>query len=284
MNASEMTFGIEIECCLPMRARIEVGGYHRGVAVAGLPAGWNAQADGSIAPPMGYYGVEIVSPVLQGSEGLRQVVAVCCWLKTLGALVNRSTGLHVHVGFPAVCRPRLQHLVHTVSNFEEAIYASTGTHSRERGHYCRSVRRNFQGADLAGGQISGPTRDRYHVLNVSNLVSGYKPTVEFRAFAGTINARKIVAYVRMCLGLVERALSDKKPPKWEGQRPAGRSPMLRKTGNGYTQLTRLLYHLGWVKGRTSYTFGNVTGEGLPSIEECKAELRRLARKYDRQPD
>jgi hypothetical protein len=87
----------------------------------------------------------------------------------------------------------------------------------------------------------------------------------------------------MCLGLVERALTDKRTAKFEGKRPDGKSPMLRKIGNGYTQLTRLLYHLGWVTGRTHHVYGNITGEGLPTIEECKAELRRLAKKYDRNP-
>jgi hypothetical protein len=216
--------------------------------------------------------VEVVSPVLCGEAGLRQVAVVCAWLKSIGAKVNRSCGLHVHVGFPRSQSARLQNLVHTVSNFEEAIYASTGTHSRERGHYCNSVRNHFRGLDARRGQFGCAASSRYHVLNLTNLISGGKPTVEFRAFAGTLSLLKITAAVRMALGLVERALTDRRTAKWEGKRPDGKSPMLRKTGNGYTQLTRLLYHLGWVKGRTSHVYGNVGGAGLP---QCDSEVLGL---------
>src|SRR5579872_4097375 len=47
-----LTFGIEIECHLPA-GTIEVGAYHLGTPVPGLPAGWNAQHDGSIQAPSG---------------------------------------------------------------------------------------------------------------------------------------------------------------------------------------------------------------------------------------
>lgn len=78
MDINEMTFGIEIECVLPLAAitanNIAVGGRHRGVQIPGFPAGWNAQHDGSINTQGGGVGVEVVSGVLKGAEGVRQVV------------------------------------------------------------------------------------------------------------------------------------------------------------------------------------------------------------------
>ena len=102
-KAAEATFGIEIECFLP-RGCVRVGAYHAGVELGSrFPAGWNAQRDGSLRTTLrGYEGVEIVSPVLRGREGLEQVRQVAALLQELGARVNRTCGLHVHVGATSV--------------------------------------------------------------------------------------------------------------------------------------------------------------------------------------
>ena len=53
MNANEFTFGIEIETIAPNSAvqndGLRIGPYKRGIQVPYLPAGWKAEADGSIA-------------------------------------------------------------------------------------------------------------------------------------------------------------------------------------------------------------------------------------------
>lgn len=124
MNANDLTFGCEFEVTLPREACPVAGGYHRGVQIPGLPAGWNAQTDASIrVTTPGYVGVEIVSPVLKGAEGIRQVKLVCDWLKARNAKVNQSTGFHVHVG----CERNetlLARLAHLVANFEKALYVT----------------------------------------------------------------------------------------------------------------------------------------------------------------
>jgi Putative amidoligase enzyme len=269
MTAAEITFGIEIECFIPAENAPVVGAYHRGWQIAGLPQGWNAQSDGSIQPESGYVGVEVVSPILKGADGVRQIKAVCEWLKQVGAKVNKSTGFHVHVGFDRQNEEQMAKLVTVVANFEKAIYASSGTKNREQGHYCQSVQNSILHKN---GQLNRVSR--YHVLNV---MTG-KPTVEFRAFAGTISFTKIVAHVRTCLGIVEKTLKIKRLPKWTAKTPIETSP-IHRGGEGETALTRLFYWLGWTKGREDYTFG-LEGEEGPSIEECKKELVRLARKYD----
>jgi hypothetical protein len=120
---------------------------------------------------------------------------------------------------------------------------------------------------------------RYHVLNLTNLLGCGKPTVEFRVFAGTTNAVKAIGYVRLCLGIVEKALAMTKLPKWVAKTPVESSP-IHRNGDGQTALTRLFYGLGWTKGRESHTYGDIQAEELPTIEATKKELMRLARKYD----
>src|SRR6516164_7580401 len=100
IDVNDLTFGIEIETAMP-RGVVRVGNYHGGYQVPQLPHGWRAERDASIHCPQGYEPCEIVSPVLKGEEGVRQVVEVLAWLKGIGAKVNRSTGFHVHVGWNA---------------------------------------------------------------------------------------------------------------------------------------------------------------------------------------
>lgn len=279
MNVNDLTFGIEIECYAP---GIVCGGYHVGRQIPGFPQGWNAQHDGSL----GAGGTEIVSPVLKGEDGLLQVAEVVAKLNAMGAKVNSSCGFHIHVGWNKGVA-ELSRLVSVVANFEKAIFASTGTKAREASHYCRSIKTDYQnlsfGRDIRS--LGCASRDRYHVLNISNLVSGAKPTIEFRAFAGTVNATKIISYIRLCLGLVERALTIARKPKWEAKKPVATSPIARD-GEGQTELCRLFYTLGWTKGREKHVFGNlnaettIPGAAIPSMKEAKKELMRLAKKYD----
>ncbi len=275
MNANDLTFGVEIETTMP-RGSVAVGSYHYGydLTAAGFPQGWQSKTDCSIEASRGRIGVEFVSPVLRGAAGVASVLAMLKKLNELGAKVNASTGLHIHVGWNGDAKA-LKRLTTLVANFEKAIFASTGTKSRESGNYCRRI--SHYGSP-ANPNLSS---SRYHLLNLTNLGHGRKNTVEFRAFAGTLNATKIVGYIRLCLGLVERAHKAKRVTNWAAK-PVKESSPIHRSGEGQTALTRLFYQLGWVKGRTNYTFGDVTTEGAPDASEIRKELMRLAKQYDQQ--
>ncbi len=59
-----------------------------------LPAGWKAERDGSIATRGDGQPCEIVSPILQGAEGLAEVLEVLRTLEAKGHRVNASCGVH----------------------------------------------------------------------------------------------------------------------------------------------------------------------------------------------
>lgn len=273
MNANDLTFGIEFETTIPIGA-VPVGSYTNGAQVPGLPVGWVAKSDGSIHAGRGRQGCEFVSPVLRGSDGVKQVLQVLVALNAMGAKVNSSTGLHVHVGWSAD-EQALARLLSIVSNSETAIFASTGTKAREQGHWCRGVRR-YGSKEQA---MTTARTSRYHVLNVTNLGAGRKQTVEFRAFAGTLNAAKVLGYIRLCLGLVEQALKANRTPDWV-PRPIKPTNSAARKGPGQTAIARLFYQLGWVKGRTKHVFGEVTCDGAPELKTIRKEFMRLAKKYD----
>lgn len=225
MGVRDLTFGIEIETHIP-RGAVPVGAYHVGAQVPGLPQGWKAMRDGSIDAPAGREGCEFVSPVLRGEAGIAQVVEVVAKLNAIGAKVNASTGFHVHVGWGGD-EAALARLVTLVANFETAIYASTGTKTRERGRWCQGIQ--FYGNAASAANHS--KADRYHVLNLKNLAVGGKRTVEFGAFAGTLNIVKILGHIQLCLGLVERTLNAKRTTNFVAKKPVESSPIYR-SGEG----------------------------------------------------
>jgi hypothetical protein len=272
ITANDLTFGIEFETTMPAGS-VVAGGYHRGLPVQWLPEGWNAQHDGSIVAGPGRIGVEFVSPILKGADGLHQVLMVIETLIARGAQVNSSTGLHIHVGGFDRSAKTIKKITTIVANFEKAIYATTGTKKREQGRWCSSV----QSHGSAEAAIARSSSHRYHILNLTNL--SRIGTVEFRAFSGSLNAVKVTGYIRMCLGLVERASNAKRITNFTAKPTKSTSPIARN-GEGQTAVCRLFYQLGWIAGRTDYVSGNISTESAPTIKQCKAELMRLAKKYD----
>lgn len=281
MKANKATFGIELETFVDETTAaangLNVGPYHRGIQVSYLPDGWTACRDGSIEGGAGTLACEIVSPILQGADGLRQVVEVVKALRGKGHKVNATCGVHVHVGFATATDADLNRLIQTVSYLEKAIFATTGTKNRERGDFCKGLRR-FGNPTAARDALK---RDRYSVLNICNLKSlTGKKTVEFRAFSGSLNPVKIAGWIQMVLGIIERATTTKRLPAWE-PRPA--TGGWRKSGVGQTDVERLFGFLGWgdgyrrLKGRSFGLLDDVVSE-----DRIKAEFRRLARKYDAQ--
>lgn len=99
-KAESYRWGVEIECFLPTQKieelRISIGGYHHGRALPSpFPQGWKAEGDGSLrCDRRGYVGIEIVSPILSGRNGIEQVKQVAKLLREHGAVVNPTCGFH----------------------------------------------------------------------------------------------------------------------------------------------------------------------------------------------
>ncbi len=284
MNAADLTFGIEIETIAPTSAvqehGLRIGAYKHGIQVPYLPAGWTASDDGSIRTNGRGLPCEIVSPILKGAEGIAQVIEVINALNAYGHRVNESCGTHVHVGWKRSWSSiSLARLITIVAYLENGLYAITGTKSRERGAngtcYTKGLRR--YGNDKTAKVTLD--RDRYHTLNLTNLASGTKETVEFRAFGGSLNATKVCGWIQVCLGLVERALNGKRSPKWD---PKPLKGGWAKAGLGQSETERLMGFLAWGEGYAKQHGGNSYGWVSDAVDHdaIKAEFRRLAKKYD----
>ena len=282
MDAKDLSFGVELETIAPDSAvrndGLRIGSYRHGIQVPYLPAGWTAEADGSIDNSNGGHKCEIVSPILRGEEGLKQVAEVLRTLEAKKHRLNASCGCHVHIGWhrdwPSEALARL---VTIIAYVEKGLYAITGTKSRERGRYCGGVRK------YGNDKNAKPNldRDRYHALNLTNLARGTKDTVEFRLWSGSLSVIKVIGWVMVSLGLVERALSGKRMPTWE---PKPLSGGWKKAGPGQSEAERLIGYLAWGKGYARIHGGKQYGwisDAIPQ-DTIKAEFRRLPKKYDAQ--
>lgn len=243
-SAADLTFGLEIECYIPeANLNFRIGSYHNGIQVPCLPQGWKAERDSSIRPPVGKVAVEFVSPILMGVDGVRQVEFVLQWLRDIGAGCNESCGIHVHVGSD---KKTAEKLVGLVAQHEKALFAASGKKGKIRAAnniYCRSVVTNNQirNAYEEGTQtmiVAG--QSRYNILNLTNLLAGVRPAVEFRAFASTFKTEVVLGYIRICLGMVQLAMNSKKGFKFE-------SKWIDNNESGKTHMTRLMWRLRWGK-------------------------------------
>jgi hypothetical protein len=150
----EFTFGIEIECVLPrtMSHRLLA----QTLAEAGIAAhvegynhhtshDWKITTDGSIRCHGGRYtyGTELVSPILRGIDGMNQAIKVCKLLVENRVKVNKSCGLHVHVG--ARNRPVewFRSVLKIYSEHETSIDSMLAPSRRGSSNgYCNTIRLN----------------------------------------------------------------------------------------------------------------------------------------------
>jgi len=279
VNANEIGYGVELETTMPTSDTTIVGGYHNGLPVSWLPAGWKNERDSSIQTLVpNRKGVEYISPILKGLDGLNQIRTACDTITARGGRVNASCGLHVTVSFDGDAAA-LARLICLVGNHEKAMYASTGTHRREAGTYCKPIK-GYNDSEVAKTRLS---YDRYHCLNLTHISSG-KNRVEFRCFAGTLNADKIAGYVQLCVGLVQLAIESSRPTPWNWVKGNSVTGFLdRMTGGlGENELNRLYYRLGWIKG---YHKGRLAGRVFGGFEgtdrkAARAAMITMAKKYD----
>ncbi len=236
-NIENITFGIEIETSIPLSTHINIGPYHHGLPVTVAQtatvsqvtaplfngAAWKAERDCSIIPfVIGQYDpCEFVSPVLRGEAGIQHLLEFVSFLNAIGAKVNASCGLHIHIGVNGtdLCTPETRQrfiniLARLAAHNSIAMYAQTGTPARELGRFCRKTEKHDRKHLLAACRKENfQALSRYQLLNLTNVPT--RGTVEFRCFAGTLNTTKILMHLLSVLVLCKVASPRKTCPVWD---------------------------------------------------------------------
>lgn len=203
----EFTFGVEIEC-LMMRTRFVERANANGMAYQ--YQGYNHNdtrsyykfvSDGSI---IGADGIECVSPILEGSdEGFRSLENCCNTLNQAGAKVNRSTGLHVHIGISGLTDKWFINIFMNYQKLERVIDTFMAPSRRgDNNTYCRSlIGYNFGFACSTIADVQRKLNSRYFKVNPVSV--NRHGTIEFRQHQGSTDYEKISNWVRFCAKLVE---------------------------------------------------------------------------------
>lgn len=160
---------------------------------------WKVITDGSVRS-----GWEIVSPILRGVEGLRQLEVVTRVLNTLGATVDRSTGLHIHHHAADLTRTHVINLFNFYKNNERHIDQLVAISRRQNNNrYTRSF--SEEGAEsLNMDRIQN--FDRYMKLNFRSF---YKyETIEFRQHQGSTDYVKISNWIFLTQMMIERHVNS----------------------------------------------------------------------------
>jgi len=231
----DFTYGIEIEAVMragmtrPRLAQIltdaGVEAFSSGYGHTTPLTGWKLTTDGSIRCHGGRYnrGVEFVSPILRGTDGIESIQKLCAVINAQECHVNASCGLHVHVG--AANRPIEWHkrILQIYAENEPAIDSMIAPSRRaSRQGFCNSCRVSpdvMAATNLTELRAAYTNtmpflrhRDtaRFRKVNLESLSrhSATGGTIEFRHYQGTTNAKKIEHWVRCVLAIAERAKSS----------------------------------------------------------------------------
>lgn len=215
-NLPSRTFGIEIEAIGISRqiaatairtAGVEavVEGYNHVIR-----RHWKVVTDASVSRG----GFEVVSPVLSGEAGIDEMRRVVQALAVAGARVDRSCGLHVHVGVADLTGSEVASIVQRYARFETEIDSFMPLSRRANANcYCRSVtnwarrieRMVHSESTVSVSNVASLQEFRSRKVNLECY--SRQQTIEFRQHNGTCNASKIENWVRFCLYFVNASRS-----------------------------------------------------------------------------
>jgi hypothetical protein len=211
-------FGVEIEFITSRHA--DLGSVHsRGpilaeeMRAAGLAVEWAGYTHRTTAAWKLVYdssvtnGFELVSPPTEMEDVEYAISTAVAALDAIGARVNKQCGLHVHHDATAMTAQQVASVVGMYGHYEEYLSGAMAP-SRRDSRWAKPVRSYaemflngaFETYEQVIRMLNG---DRYHTVNVLSLMR--HGTIEFRQHQGTTNAEKIINWVKITSGIVNRA-------------------------------------------------------------------------------
>lgn len=201
------TFGVEIECLMMRtrfveRARQNGMQYeYQGYSHTDNRSFYKFVSDSSIH---GDNPIECVSPILDGNDNGFESLKNCC--KTLNeadAKVNRSTGLHVHIGVSGMTDKWFVNIFKNYQKLEQTIDTFMApSRRRDNNGFCKSlVGFDFNFGCNTIADIQRRLNSRYFKVNPMSI--NRHGTIEFRQHQGSTDFEKISNWVRFCAKLVE---------------------------------------------------------------------------------
>ena len=183
---------------------------------ADSPERWKVVYDASA-------GWEVVSPVLCGAGGFKELQAVCDGLSALVAeyphllRVNHRTGLHVTLATHLNTQNRLSRFVRLVQRLEPGLFtltgpsrlfpylgSSSGYAEYEGNYYCKPLRRLGGVGPSQLHDLIENEGNRYHTVNLNHAHEDIQ-LLEVRLHSGTTEFRKVALWVALWMQIFNRS-------------------------------------------------------------------------------
>lgn len=204
-------FGVEMECGVSNLSLLITACLNRGLRLDdqmdtyshATPETWKAMGDGSLRWTGGMRGIEIVSPILQGAEGLRQLKLMCEALNEVGAKVNSTCGLHVHHDANDMTTGTARRVAMNYQNGQAAIDKLVAPSRRGTQQYCGPFDSHEIRMITTAENIADFPRNRYKNINIAPAHVLHK-TFEIRQHQGTVEFLKVAAWVKLGQAMMEQ--------------------------------------------------------------------------------
>lgn len=166
---------------------------------------WKIVTDGSVsgAGTGRGTGLELVSPILKGEEGLIELSKALDALHNAGAKVNTTCGIHVHVDTVGMNGMQRKNFFNAyVKN--QLLMDRLVSQSRRNNRNYTCPFSNSQAEHYANLAEQGSLgNSRYWTVNVNSFPK--YGTLEFRQHQGSLSGKKVVAWVQLLLGMAKTA-------------------------------------------------------------------------------
>ena len=307
LPVDRQSFGVEIECYSP-RPCDDMGINREGEGIDFLPSHkgnkWISKRDGSLPYDVG---VEFISPVLHGIEGLKNVMDSMDYLRSKGFHINSNNcGLHIHVGLKGIVGNNnidevcsfLSRLSMSVFNYQFPLFGSCGMRRERNSHVIplEIGERLIDQMMIVGRKGKGNKNEndfsrchrysnKFRPLNLSKLnggVNGSSSTIEFRYPGGSLSPLKFMMYIIQIMWLIRQSWVDRHDRKgsdsisWELKKGFQKFENRRNVGKmGFKYLSRKIKNS--IRGKWLKWEMKELNENWDSIF---SEWERLSKKYD----
>lgn len=217
----ELKFGVEIEFFGANYVTVIERLRAAGISVADyqgythkVMAQWKVTTDSSVTGrDTGLYrGLELVSPILYGDEGLDELQKVYEVLNSCGAKVDKTCGTHVHFDISDFTVQNCKNFLNLFYNYQSVINYLV-PRSRRRNEFCKPLGK----ADLVKinqnwvtsiREIADVIYTRYSKVNLQSYIK--YGTIEIRQHGGTLDFDKMEAWIVLMYQLLDSAKQEEK--------------------------------------------------------------------------
>ena len=217
INNLPFKFGVEIECfgCKRIDIQNELDKLNIPCEIKtyshGIPNAWKITLDGSVTcdgtdPIDDYYGnivmkgIDVVSPVLEGTNGISQLRNVISVLNKLHAKIDNTASIHVHIDTSTMDYNAIKNALIFYYNYQNAIECLIHEDRRNGNNpYCLPIEleqlKKVRSADSIE-RIGIAMRTRKKCVNARTYRRGYN-TLEFRQLHATLDFDEIYNWIML---------------------------------------------------------------------------------------